>query len=302
MNLLIPDNSALINYLPISEDDFDFDRIRPFLLQAQRKYIVPAISQEEFDALDQSEPKADVFEILASVSAHFAMHLGFVQLSTFLSNAGMLQPDPNGEAKTMNWADRKDLQHHYLRTGFDGIDQALTLMEASKTTFDKWEASDAYTVFKESFCATTKDFNNYQNINGSAQTFLRLKPHMREVWQHYFEQWLSDDLVTIIKGEPKLLQLAQQAEAAYTVMKAIQQDGFTESHNGLAAVIEVLPWEKLVVPNPDMVRQRVEIKRLQGDNAIERLHELLLEGEFGYTTNTYDQIEHVKKHKSGLSL
>ena len=157
MTLLIADNSALVNYLPISEDGFDFERIKPFLLQAQRKYIVPAISQAEFDALDQSDEKAAVYEVLGHATAHFAMHLGFVQLSTFISNAGMLQPDPQSEAKNINWADRKDLQRHYLRSGFDGIDQALTLMEADKTTFSAWADSDSFTVFDETFCNSTKD-------------------------------------------------------------------------------------------------------------------------------------------------
>lgn len=303
MTLLIANNSELVDYLPISEGGFDFDRIKPFLLQAQRKYIVPAISQAEFDVLDKSTAKKEVYEILAHATAHFAMHLGFVQLSTFISNAGMLQPDPKGEAKNINWADRKDLQRHYIRSGFDGIDQALTLMEADKTTFDKWAASDAFTVFDETFCSSTKDFDRFQNINGSAQTFLRLRPFMREVWQQYFAQWLTDKQIAAIKASKILLPLAQQGEASYTVMKAIQQDGFIENHSGLSAVVELLPWEKLVVPSGLEIKRKVDAKREQGDNAIERLHELLLaDTTIDYKANTYDQTERIKKYGSGLAL
>ena len=302
MILLVKNNTELINFLPISESDFDFDRIKPFIEQAQRKYLIPLVSTEEFDRLTNEGDKQELYAILSSAAVNFAMHLGFTQLNNFVTNAGVFQSDPKSEAKGLNWADRKDHQRSYLQAGFSALDQALLEMESKKTVFNKWVDSNAYTLFDETFCRSTADFNRFQSINNSPQTFLKLRPYMREVWQQYFAQWLSAETIKKIKADPKVLAVAQQAEAAFTIMKAIQQDGFIADHTGVQVVFELLPWEKLQLPSEDSIYRKTEHKRNQGDEAIKLLEQLLIDGDFDYTKKEIEPTTHIKKYKSGLGL
>ena len=302
MNLLIKNSSELVDFLPISESDFDFDRIKPFIEQAQRKYILPLISVEEFNDLTNTGNKINLFKILSVATANLAVHLGFPKLNHFISNVGTLQANPKDEATALNWADRKDLQRSYFRAGYEALEQALVELETKKSVFTKWAKSDTFTLYDASFSRTATEFSRHQNINNSRHTYLKLKPYIREVFQQYFEKWLSPELISAIKADKKTNEMAQQCEAAFTIMKAIQQDGFIADHTGVQIVFELLPWEKLHLPSEESIFRKTEHKRKQGEEALKRLEELLICGDFDYEQKNREPKRRIKKLNSGLSF
>ena len=93
------------------------------------------------------------------------------------------------------------LQHLHLHV----LDFLFEFLEDNADTYDLWKCSSAYTVFKQFFINTAKEFSQLYDIRGSRLTFLALTATMKKVEEFQIasviSQPLFDEIKTQIAGE-----------------------------------------------------------------------------------------------------
>src|SRR5690606_29491911 len=119
-----------------------------------------------------------------------------------------------------------------LMAGHTAMDRLLAVLEKNKTIFPTWAESEQYTESKELLVSNTKTFNDCYTIYDSRQTYLALKPAMRQVEDQFLYTFLCPELITFLEeGEPSGVQLQlkkylQKAIVAFTIAKVVNEGVF----------------------------------------------------------------------------
>jgi hypothetical protein len=190
---------------------FSMDAIIPYLRKVEKEYIIPAISEIEFDNLqaaydafldgtpmEAKEAKLlnEVRDALAPLAIHY--YMPFAQGKA--GQSGIFITDNGEQAPAPKWMIEKMLNSS-LKNGLSAIDQLYEFLEKRQTTYTDWAESDSYTIFKSSFINSVKEFEKHININNSRRTFLSIKPILERVEQARFEAALSTPLFDEIKEQ-----------------------------------------------------------------------------------------------------
>ena len=250
---LINSIQEIQKYIVVSSS-FDFDRAKPYIRKAQNKYIIPLISKGEYDYFiaeknDVLESKRIVRELIEEACVNLAFHLGFSSLAVHFTNYGIVHTELQ-EVKQSEWAEKRDLHRSFIRDGNQALDDALREMEYYLDCFPHWRKSPSFTVLNESFNKHTGDFQKWFNIGNSRQTFLALKPAIREIKERYFLPMLGEGTIELIKAKTtntviyRALELCQKAEVALTIANATKTGIFEIEEAGMFLSRESLPWER----------------------------------------------------------
>ncbi len=124
------------------------------------------------------------------------------------------------------------------------IDFRIDLISVKHTqTCSLWAQSSSYTVFKECFIHTAKEFSRYFNINESRRTFLALKAAMRNVEHFYIRTTICTEFFDELKAEvlagsisaenQKVLDKIKPAVANLSMAKALNELSFEISELGI---------------------------------------------------------------------
>src|SRR5690606_14502654 len=96
----------------------------------------------------------------------------------------------------------KDAQKTFMHSGFAAIEPIYEYLELKKDMFTAWASSSAYSIFKESFVNTAKDFTSYVGLmKNSRRMFLALKPAIAKVENFHVKPILGDTLFAEIKTQ-----------------------------------------------------------------------------------------------------
>lgn len=235
---------------------FDFLKVLPFAKRVERKIILDLIGREQYDTIiahtlvaDSDEPIDLVKELLEEAVANYSLFLAMPTINVLITNSGT-KTSENKEASNADWKDKRDLNRSLLKTYNEALDDTFQIMEENTTDFPEWVASKYYTVFKDLVVPQTTIFNDHYSIQKNRQTFLYLKPFIREVEDQYFKAMLGDETLALLKTKstnPVILsaqEIAQKACVAFTVAKAAITGNFTFTESSFTVVSELLAWEK----------------------------------------------------------
>ena len=285
---LINSTQEIQKYVTVSSS-FDFERANPYIRKAERKYIIPLISKREYTYFiankeDSLNSKRVVRELIEEACVNLAFHLGFSALAVHFTNYGVVQTDLQ-DARQSDWAEKRDLHRSFIRDGNQALDEALKEMEYYLDYFPFWRSSSSFTMLNESFNKHTDDFQQWANIGGSRQTFLALKPTVREVGERYFLPMLGQATIDLIKARTthptlsRALELCQKAEAALTIASVAKTGHFEFTETGMFLTGEVLPWEKPYKKEKDLKKfdQLSEQKQKAGEEYLKKLKRLISE-------------------------
>jgi hypothetical protein len=238
---------------------FDFKKVLPYSKRAERKIVINLIGREQYEAIvadafdpDSTEPKNLVRELLEEAVAHYALFLAMPTINILITNAGAQTSQPS-DAKLADWKDRRDLNRSLIKTFTEALDDAFELMENHIDEFEFWEGSSHYTVFKDLIVSQTSIFNHWFPIQNNRQTFLGLKPLMREVEQQYLIGMLGDCTLDFLKGKSTndivilAQECAQRAIVSLTVAKAADTGTFLFTESAMVLSTDEMPWEKTVI-------------------------------------------------------
>jgi hypothetical protein len=315
---LVTTTEQIQDYIAVSSN-FDFDRVKPYIAKAERKYIVPLIGKTEYeyfidgeiDTETESEGKKIVRKLLEEATTNLAFHLGFATLFVHISNTGVTN-DQTDNAKQSDWHHKVDLHRSFIRDGNEALDEALKEMEFYLDDFQDWSDSSSFTILNESFNKHTDDFQKWFNIHNSRQTFLALKPTIREVSEQYFFPWLDSDTITQIKSSSsdqvvkRALELAQKAEVALTVAKIAKTGTFQVTDTGFFLRWEALPHEKAYKDvDSKKLNMLCDSKQTAGEEYLKKLKthiEANPDTFSDYTVPTSTTQNSIIKKKSGLAI
>jgi hypothetical protein len=235
---------------------FDFLKVLPFAKRVERKIILDLIGQEQYDTIvvhtfveDNTEPINQVKELLEEAVANYSLFMALPTINVLITNSGT-KTSENKEASNADWKDKRDLSRSLLKTYNEAIDDAFQIMEENTTDFPEWVASKYYTIFKELIVQQTMVFNEHFTIQKNRQTFIALKPRMREVEDQYFKAMLGAETLSLLKTKSadeviiEAQELAQKAVVAFTVAKAALTGTFTFTDSSFTVASDQLPWEK----------------------------------------------------------
>lgn len=263
--MLFETTSELKKYIP-ANISLEFDDIKPYIALAETRFIIPVLGKAQYNklqevftnGLDQSSGSGsgsgsgslydedahnDLLDKVRLPLANFAFLLYIPMAQVQISSSGIhISRNENKTAAFNQQID--DLKRSFQDSGYVGIDILLEFLEENKSIYTLWAASDAFTIFRESFINKTADFNKIININNSRRTFLTLKPIMKRVEDHFVKPSLCDDLFDEIKQEirdgnvsglnQKLLDLIQPAISHLTISEAIDELTIIYSDYGLS--------------------------------------------------------------------
>lgn len=212
----------------LAVDNFEFDTIKPYLKQADRRYITPYIGNAMFTEITETAPTEGnakaVFDLLAEAEANLGYFRYTPLGSVHVTDSGIMVSE-NQNAKNAEWWKVRDLKRSFLDTGFEAIDDALRIMEENESEFTAWKASSGYTIFKELFTTKTDDFQRWYNIMRSRRVFVALRPFLLQAQIQYLLPFLGTETAALIKTASttvlkQALDYAQAAQVNYAVATA----------------------------------------------------------------------------------
>ena len=269
----------------ISSGTFNYEILKPYIVKAERKFIVPVIGDTTYGAYTTTIPTTGnnlkVYDLLCEASSNLAffkyLPLGAVQVT----DAGIMT-SKNDHSQNAQWWQVRDLQRSFLNSGFEALDEALKIMELNPDDFVAWTASENYTVFKELFATRTDVFQKWFNISSSRRTFIALRPYLLETNYQYFNTYLGDKTITLIKTSAtdllkNALNLLQASQVNYAVAKAAENGMFSLTESGLFLKTNELPGDKTKSLDPAEIRRLVSARQLSGDEFFKQLKKLLID-------------------------
>lgn len=219
------------------------ENILPFIKQAERKFIIPAISQAEYDALNTwynaGTPPAESATksaLLLNVQAALALYAKYLWIPS-----GQLQEGDSGiriattdTLKTAFQWQIDELQRSVIEQAGNAMDDLLAFMEANKGDYALWSASSAYTLFKDCFIPSAAKFTEiYNGLGGSRLNFMAIRGQMVKIQDFVIQSELSqtfyDELKAQLKANTlsannaKLIPMIQNVVANLTMSSAFTQ-------------------------------------------------------------------------------
>ncbi|NRT11530.1 DUF6712 family protein [Flavobacterium sp. 14A] len=317
MARLINDVTDIKRHIVVAAQ-FDFLKVMPFAKRVERKLILDLIGQEQYDALvihnfeeDSNDPLDLVKGLLESAVANLALLRALPTINVLITNSGS-KTSENKEASNADWKDKRDLSRSLLSTYNEDLDSAFQIMEENLAVFTEWQDSKYYTIFKELIVQHTAQFNEHFTIKNNRQTFLALKPYMREVEDQYLKAMLGPitlDLLKTNSAETIIIdaqEIARKAVVAFTVAKAAITGTFDFTDSSFTVASEQMPWDKQQVLDKEDRNDLKSDRQRAGEEYLKSLKKLIVTNPLLFP-DYIDKVEKgiadkIIKRKSGLYL
>lgn len=291
---LIKDTTTLKLYLTVNKD-FNISDLLPFVKQVEQEVIIPNISKEQYDDLNDEYNDATptlttqqqaLLEKLQPAIAYLAFSkwipFGMVQID----NAGIRIASDENMKTAFQWQTDK-LEDRALFMGYTFLEQALVFMEENKTDYALWTASDQYDSYKECFINNAIDFEKYYSIGSSRLLFVSMLPVMRKVNDFNIKAAIDidtyEDILSEIKSgsisndNKELLNFIKPAVAHLTISRAIQEKAIIIQPNGLIRIknmglYSISGYDSATVDTIDALKRQAEH---DGQNYLKQLRDYL---------------------------
>lgn len=178
----------------------DFRILVPYIRQAEQDYIIPFLSQEQYDLIEPayqdgsiSGKNAQLCEKVQAALAYFVAYLCSNNNSLSLVDMGNMESTPQNSAPSRQWVLYR-FQESVVTIAYSNLDAMIKYLEVNKGDFAAWSGSESFTITHDLFINTTADFNAVVNINKSHQVFIALRPFIKEAQLRYIEPLLGTEL------------------------------------------------------------------------------------------------------------
>lgn len=206
-------------YLPVSVS-FEFNDIKPFIKQAEDNFIIPAISQEQYDALitalsgTPTPAETELIDLVRAPLAAYA-YLYYIPWGQVQISGAGIQIASTDQMKTAFQWQIDDLEGSARKAGYYGIDKVLEFLDGKESIYAAWSGSSAYTDFKSFYVFSTRTLNDiYPLIGNSRQNFIKLMPSMLRMEEFKIIPLISDDFNTELKAKVKAGSASAQEKKA----------------------------------------------------------------------------------------
>ena len=286
--MIIKDTETLREYLSVN-GSVDFENIKSYLNQAERKLLKPLIGTAQLAIFDAAvtDPIIEEAQKLAQEAvANFGYYLYLPMNAVQISDNGIHVVD-NENTKTATDKQFKELQRSFKTTGHEALDELLEHMEISPDKFPTWFESSAYTVYKDLLVNKTSVFNKWFYIFNSRQTFVALKPNIQIVEDRFIKAPIGLELLTALKtsqtnaNRKEVKELLQKSIVAFTVMLTVDNGMFKLDAQGIHMRFDALPYESTVtninVKVNDFLTRTKANKKVEGEEYLKAARKIITE-------------------------
>ncbi|MEN9907145.1 MAG: hypothetical protein RLZZ540_286 [Bacteroidota bacterium] len=297
---------------------FDFAKVLPFSKRVERKIILDLIGRPQYNNIvahafqeGNTDPINQVRELFEEAIANSSLLLALPTINVLVTNSGT-KTSENKEAVNTDWKEKRDLNRSLFKIYNEAIDDAFQIMEENIQGFPEWRDSKYYTVFKDFIVSQTSLFNDHFSIQKNRQTFLALKPYMREVEDQYLKSMLGSCTLDFLKTTStnaivlEAQEIARKAVVAFTVAKAAITGTFIFSDSSFTVASDQLPWEKQSELSKEDRNDLKAARQKAGEEYLKSLKKLIMANPLVFTCYQ-DKVEKgitdkIIKKKSGLFL
>lgn len=165
--------------------EIDFEKLQPTFSYVAEEIIKPLIGSEQYTEIEtdyetgslsqaQTDLLAKIHSAVVKIGLSFYADIGEL---TF-TNAGLIRKETADQKSPFKYQ-TDNVREHYLQRGYEAAESLLGFLEENTATYTTWAASSAYTINKEYYINSAKDFSKYYEIHSSRVTFLRMRSVMR---------------------------------------------------------------------------------------------------------------------------
>lgn len=249
----------------------DFERLNPFLANAERLYVQNLIGKDEFTDMqtiytNASFNTANIIDPIVKKSILIAQkiicNIGYLFAIPLLSvsvGASGIQINSSADKKNAFQWQIEDIKKSIQELGGSAIEEMLILADENPLIFDKYIISENYQKQKKYLITTAAEFSDYFEIKKSRFLFQSLCSLMYRVESQIIEKTIGENFLATLKlpnttAQQKKLsnKYIKPALALLTVAKAINERVFAfndgvVSYNFIAANQENLKSSKEVL-------------------------------------------------------
>lgn len=235
--MLTLDIATLKEHVSINRNT-DWVSIKPFVKDAEQNYIIPNLSEDQYNALLNAiagTPTPAQNALLYKVqqaTAHWTLFDAIPQLNSFVSNMGVQQAESSdGTSKPAPMWQVRDLRASHYNLAVKYTEQLLKFLQENKADYPLWVASQSYTEYNDLLIRNSTELSKHLNTGDSILTMVAIRPYIYQAEFDYLAPCISTELLAEIKTQrsqsnlnpnnAKLLPLAQRALAAAAFAAAI---------------------------------------------------------------------------------
>ena len=161
MSALFKTIEEIKEYLAVNLSS-DINSLLPYIKRAEQKFIVPVLSQDQYDDLKDwynqgsgSSTGSDLTEqqyedLLEKVQAALAnlAYLLYIPIGNLQISDGGFHVTETTNKKIASQYRIDEIKESFREAGYEGIDVLLEFLEKNADTYTEWMSSSAYTDFK----------------------------------------------------------------------------------------------------------------------------------------------------------
>lgn len=254
----------------------DFDKISPFLDNAEKLYVYNLIGKDEFNSIaavyEAAEFNLDnVIDPVIKQAIFFAQkissNLGYlfgVPIISLSIGSGGIQIQSNSEKKTAFQWQTDELKDSLQELGHTAIEELLEWLEEHPDKFSAYIASENYAKQKRFLISNAKDFSQYFDIRASRFLFQNLCSIMYRVEAQTMEKLFGEDFYQSLKADDasevkkKLAtKYIKPALALLTGAKSIKERIFSYN-NGVVGYNFVAASTQNIKENKELSEEKIE--------------------------------------------
>ena len=290
-------------FCPTINRNMEWATLSPTVDQAERKYILPLLGKEQFEALVAAYTAGNLTDHLQSLLpqiqrplAYYAFYELLPLLTTMVSDMGVQEQESREGTSTpaRQWVFQQN-RDTALENADTFADALLEFLEENYNDYPLWKNSDAFTLTKELFINTSDGYNGIVPIGRSKRVWLALRPFVRMAESEYLLPVLSQPLFADLKakllaslGSPlsdeyqTLLKKTQQALAWLALYKALPFQAVRFTSGGIVQTTRNTGIRKQAPADRTTFETAMAHAENNGMSALRSLEKFLHENANGY--------------------
>ena len=261
---------------------FPLKRVKSEMEDALENYIIPHLSQEQYDLLETaylaayadnvnlstlSQKNKNLLHKVRAALGGFTSWLYFPNASGQMTNSGFMEVgnDQSGMRNASKWRTAEKLETLRVKA-WQKLDLMLKFLEQNKADYTFWAVSDSYTEFKSCFIVGAETFHKFKNIGHSRALFFAMRDKMKRVDERalpivhatlYASIKSQIKANTLTSANNRLLQnYIQPAVAHLTYAEALRENIVSITSNGV------------MVPSTQQLRDEFGNEKMGADGTV----------------------------------
>lgn len=236
--MIIKNIDDIKKFLPLNSG-FVFKNVEPYLLRAEKEYLIPEIGQELYELLNDAYNDTEtpltagrLFDLLPYAQA-IVVNFGikdFIPVGNIqISDKGIKIHTEESLKPAPLWA-KEELSETLSNAAFADLEALKLFLDERQDLYIEWATSTAYERAKDLLINYASEFSEIYNIANSNRTFVRLKSILKNVQEDIIQNTIGEEYYTELTekifdedlnpDDKKILRKIKKALVFHTIVEA----------------------------------------------------------------------------------